>query len=120
MHAHGTLYLAQQRQQAGTTRGGAFQVLLLCFDRIGPHRVEPWRLLWAGDEARAWWQAHGAALRPGQPLTVQAQGMRTHVLHGRCEVHASVTALALAPWKHAAQPAHRADESTTTRPAVAA
>lgn len=101
MQATGILFIGNTRPLANTAADGTFQLTLLAMDRIAPHKVEPWRITWAGPQALAFWEQHQAALQSGQPINVQAQGIRTFTTAGRfgplTETHANVTALALAP-----------------------
>ena len=97
MYAQGTLYMSRTAPLAVRAADGTFQLSLLLMDRIGPHCVEPWRVVWTGEAARAWWQANQGALQPGQALQVQACGMRAFVANGRApETHARVIGCALA------------------------
>lgn len=109
--AHLLVHCARMRPQASTTPAGVFQLDMLTHERQGQHQVEPWRLLWAGPEAQAFWQAHGAALQPGTPLAVQVHRMRAHVT-GRsgAEIVAHVLQCALAPSRWSTS---KESESTT-------
>lgn len=111
MQAHGTLYMSRTPPLATTAADGQFQLTLLLMDRMGPHRVEPWRVTWSGPEARAWWQAHEQALPPGQPLAIRATAIRSFV-SGRTapETHARVLSCALVPRPE------RADQTTDHQP----
>lgn len=112
MQATGILFIGNTRPLASTAADGTFQLTLLAMDRIAPHKVEPWRITWAGPQAQAFWEQHQAALQSGQPISVQAHGIRTFTTTGkfaRTETHANVTALALAPRytpTHSPQPHH--------------
>lgn len=98
---HTTMFKARERAQAGNAANGNFQVTLRVMDDVGNGHRESWLLTWAGDEARAWWAAHGASLEAGQPLQVQATRIRafTHP-RGGAEIHAQVQSLALAPKRY--------------------
>ncbi len=99
MKAAGILFLGATRPLASTAADGSFQLTLLVMDRQGPHRVEPWRVTWTGDAARAWWGRHGAALAKGQPLALELMGLRTYIngRFGGAETHATVLSCELAP-----------------------
>jgi hypothetical protein len=98
-----TLFLGRERPLATRTGDGQFQLALLTMEPLQAGLKEAWRLYWLGDEARAWWDAHGATLQAGQPLAVTLTRLRA--IHGPRvpEIHARVLALELAPWRH--QPA---------------
>lgn len=103
--AHLLVHCARMRAQAQVSATGVFQLAIAAQERQGQHQVEPWRLLWAGPEAQAFWQAHGPALQPGTPLAVQVHRMRAHVT-GRAgaEIVAHVLQCALAPTRWGAAP----------------
>lgn len=109
-----TLFLGRERPLATRTGDGQFQLALLTMEPIQANMKEAWRLYWLGDEAHAWWQAHGPTLQPGQPLAVTLTRLRAIAGPRAPEIHARVLALALAPWRHeaaatqAAQQAERA------------
>lgn len=112
MHAQGTLYMSRTAPLATTAADGTFELTLLLMDRIAPLRVEPWRVTWAGHEARAWWQANQGALQAGRALSVQVTDVRAHQ-GGRWaapETHARVLGCALLPQAAAPRTAQRATE----------
>ena len=79
MQHTGLLFLSKTRPLAGMASDGAFQLQLFALDRIGPHQVEPWRLLWAGPEAQRFYQQHGSAgPGAGTALRVQCTSARAH------------------------------------------
>lgn len=79
MHHTGLLFLSKTRPLAGMASDGAFQLQLFALDRIGPHQVEPWRLLWTGPEAQHFYQQHGSAgPGAGTALRVQCTSARAH------------------------------------------
>lgn len=98
----GTLILSKARPQASTAADGTFQLQLFCFDRQGPHQVEPWRLLWSGEVAEAFLLRTGAALLPGTALQVRAHRARAH-LAGRAgtEIVAHVISCEILPQRTA-------------------
>lgn len=105
-----TLFLGHERAQATGTSTGAFQLSLFTLEPIQPGMREAWRLFWLGDEARAWFAAHGATLKAGQPLAVTATRLRAIAGPRGPEIHARVLSLALAPWRHEQQTAPAAEK----------
>lgn len=95
MHATGTLFLARQRPQVDNAADGTFQLQLLAMDRQGTHQVEPWRLVWTGAEAAAFWRNHQAAMTAGAVLQVEAERLRAHSTRVAAEVHARVLSMRL-------------------------
>lgn len=105
MAATGLLFLARSRPLANKTSAGEFQLTLLTYAETGGRTRDPWRVVWVGAAAAAWWQQHGDSLQPGQPLDAEVSAVRIHAADGRNavpEVHAHVQRLALAPWRHTA------------------
>lgn len=78
MQHTGMLFLARTSPTVSTTADGMFRLTMLAMDRIGLHQVEPWRLVWTGDKASEWWQAHRDQLTPGTPLQVVAHCARSY------------------------------------------
>jgi hypothetical protein len=78
---------------------GQFRLTLSVRDRQAEHRVEPYTVTWTGEEARAWWSAHGAQLQPGQPLALELLNPRSYVSSRAVapEIVAAVTRCELAP-----------------------
>ena len=72
MHHTGLLFLSKTRPLAGMASDGAFQLQLFALDRIGPHQVEPWRLLWCGPKAQLFHAQHGEA-GPGAGTALRVQ-----------------------------------------------
>jgi hypothetical protein len=100
MQSTGILFTGKTKPLATTALDGTFALTLLAFDRIGTHQVEPWRITFFGQEAKAFWEAAQPALAtPGQPLLVEANRMRTFGggRYGTAEVQATATRIALAP-----------------------
>jgi len=60
MRAQGTVFMSRTRPVADTSADGKFRLVLLAMDRIDSHRVEPWRITWTGEEARAFWAEHAS------------------------------------------------------------
>lgn len=102
MNAHGTLFLGKTAPLATRAADGAYALTLLAFDRIGPHRVEPWRITWTGPDAEAFYTAQGSLLKAGQPVVARLERMRTFTngKFGASEIHAVVLDLELAPHSH--------------------
>ncbi|MES2888674.1 MAG: hypothetical protein V4739_11755 [Pseudomonadota bacterium] len=98
MQAEGIMFLGKTRPTATTAADGTFQLLLLVMDPIGTYQREPWRITWAGEEARAFWEASQHALTPGQPLRVKASHMQAfQQRHIAPEIHARALLIELAP-----------------------
>ncbi len=70
MIAGGTLYLSKQNPVASTAADGQFGLTLLAYDRQGYKQVEPWRLIWMGADAHAFYQVHARDLVAGAQLEV--------------------------------------------------
>lgn len=104
MIAAGTLFLSKTRPLATTAADGSYALTLLAFDRAGAHQVEPWRITYSGQPARAFLQAHERDLQPGQPLDVELERVRVFSTPRGPEMHASVTRIALLPLRHANTP----------------
>ena len=90
-----TLYLsAKTRPQARVADDGIFMLQLLAYNPIRSGVRDAWRLLWAGADAQAWWQAHGADLVPGAELSVDVDLVRPFDARGRAsgaEIHAAIS-----------------------------
>ena len=99
MHHTGLLFLGKTRPLAGMASDGAFQLQLFALDRIGPHQVEPWRLLWCGPKAQLFHAQHGeAGPGAGTALRVQCTNARAHQA-GRvgAEIVAHIVTCEIAP-----------------------
>lgn len=96
MHHTGQVYLSKQPPVAGVVASGDFQLQMLAMDTISSRAKEPWRLIWTGPEAQAFWSEHGKTLAPGDALNVTCEKARVHVIatgrHGYAmtEIHANV------------------------------
>lgn len=100
MKVQATLYLAKrQKPMATRAKDGAFCVTMRAFDRSQPHHTEPWFLIFPGDAAAEFWEQHGADLRPGDQLCVQAENLRCIQARGKnsAEIHATVTHMQVHP-----------------------
>lgn len=108
MQAAGTLFLSKTPPTAAQAADNTFGLTLLAYDRLGPHRVEPWRLIFTGPTAKQFWDVHKAALTPGQPVYVELENIRCVKLpEPRVpEFQAMVMHISLAP---------RSNEIATTR-----
>lgn len=98
MIAGGTLYLSKQTPVASTAADGQFGLTLLAYDRQGYKQVEPWRLIWMGADAHAFYQVHARDLVAGAPLEVSVAKVRLISGAGRSagpEIHAQVKSLYL-------------------------
>lgn len=76
MRATGTLYMSKARPLPTTALDGMFSLTLLAYDRLGPHQVEPWRVVYSGPLAHEFWQQYKDALKPGAPIVVHAERLR--------------------------------------------
>lgn len=56
MQHTGMLFLSKARPSAGKDSKGEFTLQFFAVDRIGPYLVEPWRLLWTGPQAQAFFE----------------------------------------------------------------
>lgn len=104
MQAQGTLFLSRCRPIAQRAADGGFALQLRAVDRIGPHQVEPWAVLYSGDTAARFWEQHAAELIPGAAIRVEVLRMRSHVV-GRAlpEIHAVADSVTLLPPHRAGQ-----------------
>lgn len=121
--ATGLVFLGKTRPIASTTASGEFQLVLLVMDDIGPLQREPWRVVWVGEQARAWWHLHADGAVAGTPLQAHLTHLRAHDAsrYGRPEIHAHVQSLALAPRRAPPQaPASTGASKTTPQPAHSA
>lgn len=92
MHATGLLFLSRTKPQARRAADGTFGLLLYALDRIGPHQVESWVVLWHGEEAEAFWSQHQGQLVPGTAIEVTSDRIRAHQVRGCVpEIHATAT-----------------------------
>ena len=97
MKATGMLFLSRTPPALRKDDRGQWVVTLLCVDRIANHQVEPWKLIWKGQQAAVWLDMHRAQLQPGTPLAVTADNLRTRAVGAFSEITARVSFLALAP-----------------------
>lgn len=104
MSASGLLLLSKTKPLASVAADGTFALTLLAFDRIGAHQVEPWRVVWSGPAAQAFWRACAQWLVPGQPIRVEVDQLRAFSLcgpHGSApEFLVRATLIDLAPRLH--------------------
>ena len=104
----GTVYLSRQPPQANTSSAGDFTLQITAYDRINPRQCEAWRLIWAGPQAQAFWQAHRHHLRPGAALSVTCTSARIHTLRSRppvSEIQAHIVQAAITATDNPTQPA---------------
>jgi len=98
MKAAGELYLSRLKPHGQTAGDGTFVLTLQAYDRQGARQVQPWRLIWAGLEAKTFWDVHRGHLLPGAVLEVTAHQLRQVISTGRdCgpEIIATVKSLYL-------------------------
>lgn len=100
--ATGPLFLGKTRPLTTQAADGTFALTLLAHDRIGVHKVEPWRINFAGHQAFLFYEAHGPELQPGQPIRVQLSELRsfTNGRNGAAEIHARAERVELLPRSH--------------------
>lgn len=106
MRAAGLLFMSNTKPLATTALDGTFALTLLAFDRIGPHRVEPWRITYTGPRAREWAASHSSALVAGQPIRVELDHLRNFTNGSRSggpEFVCNVISIELAPTAHKKQ-----------------
>lgn len=111
MQASGILFLSKTPPVASKSLGDVFSLTMLAYDRIGTHKVEPWRIIFSGPAASEFWSSHQADLKPGQPIYIEAEHMRIAALKeprvSEFQVHAMHMALApVARSKSTEQPDH--------------
>lgn len=106
MTATGMLFLAKAAPLCTTAADGTFVLTLLAFDRMGTHQVEPWRITWCGDQAKAFAAANKDKLTPGRPVEVAVHKVRSFTVghRGTAEILAAATHIALAPLAHSEHP----------------
>lgn len=80
MQHTGQVYLSKQPPVAGVVASGQFQLQMLAMDTISSRAKEPWRLIWTGPEAQAFWAEHCNTLAPGDALNVTCEKARVHVI----------------------------------------
>ena len=100
MNHTGTVFLSRTAPEPQRAACGAFQLQLLLYDRLSPHRVEPWRVTWTGLAAQRFWDEHRARLTPGAALVVELERAHIHTLNcrpPRSEMHAHVVCAAMVP-----------------------
>jgi hypothetical protein len=93
MKAAGMLFLSRTPPALTKDSKGEWTVTLLCVDRIANHQVEPWKLIWKGQQAADWFDAHRARLLPGAVLCAVADNIRTHTMGRMTEITARASAL---------------------------
>lgn len=95
--ATGTWYLSSKtKPQATRAADGTFTLMLLCVDSQGPNKKEPYRVIWSGPAALAFWQTQAATLQPGVGLLMTLEKLRCFSAAGRhsgAEFHAHVKSL---------------------------
>ena len=73
-----------------------FVLTLHLIDNQGEHKKEPYVVRWTGEQARAFWTAHGA-LAAGTPLEVELRNPRSFMGGRSPEIHAQVVRCELKP-----------------------
>lgn len=100
MQHTGILILSKTKPQASMVAGDVFQLQLFAFDRISPHQVEPWCLIWCGPEAQRTWLESAEQFTPGTALQITAHRARAHT-RGRGEIMAHIISCQIAPQRTA-------------------
>ncbi|KQP39237.1 hypothetical protein [Pseudorhodoferax sp. Leaf274] len=99
MRHTGIVHMRKSKPTGIVSASGTFVATLPVLDAWGTHAREPWRLIWAGDEARAWWDREGHTLQPGDTLQVELEKVRVHAegkgWDAKTEIHAHVLAAQL-------------------------
>jgi len=90
MKAAGMLFLSRTPPALAKDNNGQWTVTLLCVDRIANHQVEPWKLVWKGQQAADWLDAHRARLLPGAVLCAVVDNIRVRSAGSISEVTAKV------------------------------
>lgn len=96
MKATGELYLSRLKPSVTVAAGGVFVLSMQAYDPVKDHDKQPWRLLWSGPVAKAFWQQYRAKLLPGAVLDVHVGQIRLVASTGRhCgpEIVASVKSI---------------------------
>lgn len=102
MRATGILFMSKTPPTAAVAADGVFNLTLLAYDRLGPQKVEPWRLIYSGERAREFWDFCEQRIQPGQPLHIDAERIRIVTLPAPKvpEFQAHATRIQLAPLAH--------------------
>lgn len=102
MRATGILFMSKTPPTAAVAADGVFNLTLLAYDRLGPQKVEPWRLIYSGERAREFWDFCEQRIQPGQPLHIEAERIRIVTLPAPKvpEFQAHATRIQLAPLAH--------------------
>ncbi len=101
MRATGTLFLSKAAPLPTTAADGMFTLSLLAYDRLGPHQVEPCRVIYCGPHAFDFWQQNKEVLKPGVPITVDAERLRCagQPMPRVTEFQVHATRIAIAPMR---------------------
>lgn len=87
------LFLSRTPPALTKDNRGEWTVTLLCVDRIANHQVEPWKLIWKGQQAADWFDANKPKLQPGTVLCAVVDNIRTHTMGRMTEITARASAL---------------------------
>lgn len=82
VRAEGIFYMSRHRPATSMAGDGTFAVTLHVYDRTDPRHVTPWRVVYSGEAARAWFAQHSDAAVPGAALYIEAQDIQAHVTRG--------------------------------------
>lgn len=102
MRATGILFMSKTPPTAMKAADGVFSLTLLAYDRLAPQKVEPWRLIYSGDQAQEFWDFCEHEIKPGQPLHIEAERIRIVTLPAPKvpEFQGHATRIQLAPMAH--------------------
>ncbi len=120
MQASGVLFLSRSAPLATTAADGNFNLTMLAYDRMGPHKVEGWRVTFAGLAAQAFWQAYKDHLKPGAAIYVELDNIRVMAqpLPRSAEFQALVTHITLARANRDAAPQMQPQQQPHTEAAA--
>jgi hypothetical protein len=99
MRHTGIVHMRKTRATGIKAGDGNFVATLPVIDAWGTHNREPWTLVWAGEQAQAWWDREGRTLQPGDALQVELERARAHSVgrgwDAKTEIHAFVVSAQL-------------------------
>lgn len=96
MQAVGMLFVNRTPVCLSQDTRGQDTLTIGCVDRIGPHAVEGWRLVWKGPAAADFYRAHRARLTAGTPIVATVSNLRAHAVGRITEITAKVHMLTFA------------------------
>ena len=79
-HCSGTWFVTRTPPTTGRSGDGQFKLAIYVFAEVAlPNQAdgrEPWVLHYKGSTAERWWDLHGPAVTPGQPLRASVHNLR--------------------------------------------